>query len=154
MYNNRCPSQTTQRRQECIPVGCVQSAAVAVPGRGECLPRGKVSACQWGVSACQGCLLARDVCLPVGCLPARGVSACQGGLPAGGVSARQTSPVDRMTDTCKTLPCRNCVADGNNKNIPVSKRKFIGSMWLKTKQPPGDNQLSNLSTICLNSSTA
>ena len=48
--------------QECIPVGCVPSAAVAVPG-GVCLPGG-------------GCLPAR------GCLPGRGgqgrVSACRG----------------------------------------------------------------------------
>ena len=26
------------KKQECIPLGCVPSAAVAVPGRGVCLP--------------------------------------------------------------------------------------------------------------------
>ena len=29
-----------KKKQECIPVGCVPSAAVAVSGWGECLPRG------------------------------------------------------------------------------------------------------------------
>ena len=52
-------------QQECIPVGCVPSAAVAVCSGG-------------GVSA-QG-----DV-FPGGCLPRRGVSAQEGGLPSGGV---------------------------------------------------------------------
>ena len=65
-------------------------------------------------------------CLPGGCLP-RGVSV-QGGLPRrvcpGGLSQhalRQTTPLDRMTDRCKTLPCRNFVADGNKvmKIVPL-----------------------------------
>ena len=55
-------------KQECIPVGCVLSAAVAVC-LGVCLPRG-VSA--WG-------------CLPSGCLP-RGVSAK--GVSVWGMSAQ------------------------------------------------------------------
>ena len=67
-------------KQECIPVGCVPSAAVAVPlgggsarerwclSTGGCLPgRGSV------------CLLGRGVC-PGGCLPARGVSVHRRGV--------------------------------------------------------------------------
>ena len=44
------PKPETQYKQECIPVGCVPPAAVAVPGAG-------------------------GGCLPVGCLPRQGVSA-------------------------------------------------------------------------------
>ena len=52
-------------RQECIPVGCVLSAAVAILGLG-CLPRGclqrggvclrGVGVFDWGMSVCQGVL--------------------------------------------------------------------------------------------------
>ena len=72
-------SQTNDKNKQCIPVGCVLSAAVAVPGgvctRG-CLSRG-VSAVQGGVSLLGG------VYLPGG-LPAGGVF-CLGGvhLPEG-----------------------------------------------------------------------
>ena len=67
-------SLKTAWKQECIPVGYVPFAAVAVcwgrggvvcPGR-ECLPARGVFACQGG-----------DVCLPEGCLP-------RGCLPPGG----------------------------------------------------------------------
>ena len=60
------------KKQECIPVGCVPSAAVAVCRR--CL-RGEVSAggvCPEGVSAQRGCLPRGGVC------PAGGV--CPGGV--------------------------------------------------------------------------
>ena len=69
-----------QVKQEYIPVGCVPFAAVAVTG-------GR------GVS-------------PKGGLPREGV--WQGGFAQGGVC--QTSPVDRITDTCKniTLPQLRC----------------------------------------------
>ena len=81
--------------------------AVTGEGGGRCLPRGS----------------SQGVC-PRGCLP-RGVSV-QGGLTMSargrgcltrGVSGQggvcQTPPLDRMTDTCKTLSCCNCGADGN-----------------------------------------
>ena len=78
-------------QQECIPVECVPSAAVAVccggvSARRGCLPRGKASACRGGV-----CLVCPEWCLPPGgggsawglsvqggvcprgCLPSRGV---------------------------------------------------------------------------------
>ena len=64
------------QKQECIPVGCVPSAAVTVLGGG-CLPARGVFAQR------------RDVCLP-----GAGVSA--------GVCDR-TPTVDRMTDTCKNI---------------------------------------------------
>ena len=53
------PSQTPRpgSKQECIPVGCVPSAAVAVPGR--CLPTRGVSACQEG-GVCLLCILNMD----------------------------------------------------------------------------------------------
>ena len=72
--------------QECIPVGCVPSAAVAILGGGFCL---------WG-----GGLPAREECLPArGCLPRRGVclpwgSGCQGGC---------TPPHSGKTDTCENI---------------------------------------------------
>ena len=72
----------TISQQECIPVGCVPSAAVTVSGRG---------------GSAQG-----------GCLPKMGV--CPGGV----CQTHSPPPVDRMTDRCKTLPCRNYVADGKN----------------------------------------
>ena len=63
---------------------------------------------------CSGCHLGgAGVCwggvclwgyLLIGCLPM--------GLSAQGLSVR-APPMDRMTDPCKTLPCRNYVADGN-----------------------------------------
>ena len=93
-------TETSKTQQECIPVGCVPSAVVTVPG--DCLPKG----CLPGL-----CLPARgvfaqggDVCLPGVCLPAGRVSACQG------VWQTPPSPVNSMTDTCKniTLPQLCC----------------------------------------------
>ena len=55
-------------QQECIPVGCVPSTAVAISGGGGCLPAGGG--------------------------PAQGVFACKGGVCPREVSA---SPVDRQT---------------------------------------------------------
>ena len=79
-------------KQECIPVGCVPSPAEAICWGGVCLEGG---VCPGRVSA-----------------PGGEVSA-QGEVSAWGVSARPP-PVSRITDRCKTLPCRNYVADGNN----------------------------------------
>ena len=101
--------------QECIPVGCVPSAAVAVRWVG-CLP-GWVSA--QGVSArggvCLGGCLPRGVCLV--CLGGGGV-----GLPSlsRGVSGRHPPGQNSWHTLVKTLPFRNATsfADGNN-------RKFI-----------------------------
>ena len=86
-------------RQEWIPVGCVPSAAVAVPW-GRCLPRGVSGE---GASA-------REVFCP-GRVSVQGVSASQGVSAQGDVGLPGTSaqggvclshpPMDRMTDTCK-----------------------------------------------------
>ena len=74
--------------QECIPVGCVSSAALPICGGG-CLP-GVVSV--WGVSA-QGGLSAQEGCLP------RGVSGgiCTGVYPSMHWG-RSPPPVDRILD--------------------------------------------------------
>ena len=108
-------------KQECLPVRCVPSAAVAVC-RGVS-PGGELSA-QWGClpgsgvcpgSVCPGGFMPRGVCpegcLPRGCLPQKclpkGVSGrgcvCTGRcLPA--------PPVNRMADACEniTLPQLRC----------------------------------------------
>ena len=95
----RFPEFAELAKQECIPVGYVPTAAVAIPGRGVslpevgCLPRG------WG-------------CLPRGRGdPPRGGGVC---LPRGGGCLPRghthTSHLDRMTGTCKniTLPQLHC----------------------------------------------
>ena len=64
-----------------------------------CLPGEGVSARGGGVCSGRGCLLG-GVCPEV---------SAQGGLCPGGCLP------DRMTDRCKTLPCRNYVAGGKNK---------------------------------------
>ena len=107
-------------KQECIPVGCVPPAAVALGGGGASfrgvLPAGGPPS--WGVSLPGGCLLpgdasfllgdvsllggllpARGVSLPGGCLlpggsPCWGVPPSWGGLPAGGVPPSQGGLLD------------------------------------------------------------
>ena len=82
-------------KQECIPVGCLPSAAVAVLGG--CLPRSvclRLSA-QRGV--CPGGACLGGVC-PGSCMPRAGR------LPKG-VSALGCTPppMDRMTDACENI---------------------------------------------------
>ena len=65
-------------------------------------------------------------CLPGG-LSVRGVCpGVRGGLSRGCLPKCMLGytppPVDRMTDRCKTLPCRNYVADGNNDHNAVALR--------------------------------
>ena len=104
-------------QQECIPVGCILSATVAVTGGWGVCPEGGV---------CPGGCVFPGVCLTGGCLSREvlpnGVSAewsvCPGdvcpGVSTRGVSAWwgvcQTPPMDRMTDMCKniTLPQLRC----------------------------------------------
>ena len=78
------------QKQECIPVGCVPSASVAICGEGMCLPRG---VCLPGGVFQGGCL--PGGCLPGGCLP-RGVC-----IPA--CTGADTPLVDRMTDRRKNI---------------------------------------------------
>ena len=98
-------------KQECIPVGCLPSTAVAV--------------C-WGVCLEGQCML-RGVsarrCLPKGVsaqgVSSQGVSAQGGGVSARGVAPRHPNPLWTEWQTpVKTLPCRNYVADGNNRFYP------------------------------------
>ena len=89
--NIRRYRQAHTHKQECIPVGCVPSAAVTAGGGVVC--RGGVSA--QGVSA-RGWVSAR------GCLP--------GGISQHALRQTPSSPADRMTDRCKniTLPQLHC----------------------------------------------
>ena len=77
---------------------------------GGCLPRGGLSegVCLGGV--CPGGCLPRE-CLPRGMCVCKGVWGVADTLPQ---TRGRHPPVDRMTDRCKTLPCRNFVAGGNN----------------------------------------
>ena len=88
-------------QQECIPVGCVPSATVAVCWGG---------ACSWGVLAPGGCLLRGGVLWGAAC--------SRGYLLLGGVvsqhALRQT-PSCRQTDRCKNTNLCNFVADGKYK---------------------------------------
>ena len=103
---------TAHLKQECIPVGCVPSATVAVcsggggclvpvvvPGPGGCLLRGVADpgegVCSWGgVHGPGGCLL------PGGAWSFGGGSALGGGIPAC-TEADTPPPVNRMTERCK-----------------------------------------------------
>ena len=96
-------------QQECIPVGCIPSAAAAVSreggvwsGRGGvCVPGpGKEGVLQGGVCSWRGvCLLSGGV-RSGGCVCSGGVSAPRV-IPAGTEAA--PPPVDRMTDRCKNI---------------------------------------------------
>ena len=118
--NNFDKSKT---KQECIPVGCVPSATVAVSGgsatwgvRGGLLQGERRGVCSQGVcsegggSALGGCLLpegsAPGGCLLLGgcllwgvCLVPRGVCLVPGGCGSGGIPActEADPPVDRQT---------------------------------------------------------
>ena len=100
-------------KQECIPVGCITSAAVVMSlpectGQEECLPRGCLPV---GCLAKRGCLTGGG-CLPRGRLAKGGVwprGVCQGGVSHH--TLRQTSPVDRMTDWCKNITFANYVCE-------------------------------------------
>ena len=139
--------------KECIPVGCVPSAAVAVccgwgvcPGG--CLPRG-VSA-QGSVSA-QGCVCllrgwvsAHRVVCPVVCvcrgMSAQGVSAggclLRGMYLLKGVSARRCLPDTPLWTEwqmlVKTLPCGNYVADGNYHKCDLQVNRQIATVFANT----------------------
>ena len=90
--------QKSSGKQECIPVKCVPSAAVAVClGGGGCLPRG---GCLPGMSG--GVCLSVGGCLPIGRVYQFAGSACGGVCPRGGVclGGVHLPPVDRILDTC------------------------------------------------------
>ena len=82
-------------KQECIPVGCVPSAAVAVLREGGVCPGGVV----YPGGVIRGCL-PRWVCQGGVCL-----EACL--LGVGGCTP--PPPMNRITDMCKKLPFRNFV---------------------------------------------
>ena len=101
--------------QECIPVGCVPSAAVAA--RGEGVWRGIVCLGDWSAQGdlCQGVICLGGVC-PRGCLP-MGECVCLGGvcLTQGVCLPRGCIPLLTEWQThVKTLLCHNYVVDGKN----------------------------------------
>ena len=111
-------------QQECIPVECVPSAAVAVPwGRG-CLPRGCLHR---GVSVWVG-VSAQVSARGAGCLLWGVSSQGRGCMPRGDVS--QDPLVNRITDRCKTLPCRNYVAGGNYSIHTKWQQNRQNSNWV------------------------
>ena len=94
-------------QQECIPIGCVPSAAVAV--RGRCLPGGvsaQGSVCPWGClpqDVCLGGVCLGGVC-PGGVCPGGGVCPRGGCLPRGGV---YPGGCLRRGCVCQTDRCKN-----------------------------------------------
>ena len=96
-------------KQECIPVGFVPSATVAVSSAGGCLVPGGSG--PGGSSPGRGCLVRGGIC-PGGSAP--------GGIPA--CTEADIPPVNRMTDRSKHS-LRNFVADGNNRKSFQSKAK-------------------------------
>ena len=99
-------------KQECIPVGCVPSATVAVSAGGSA-PGG--DACSWGVLPLGGSALG-GVCswggvyfwggaAPEGCLLFGG----GGGISACTLRQTPTPPVNRMTETCKNITLRKLI---------------------------------------------
>ena len=140
-------------QQECIPVGCVPSAAAAIswgrgvlPG-GVCfsgglcfLGRGCVS--QGGVLP-GGCA-SEGYVLPRGCAPWGGGCASQGGvLPRGDVlprgwwcasrggvvsqhALRQTPPVNRMTDRCKNITFATSLQTVKIEQLPLWSHDLSG----------------------------
>ena len=106
--------RNSTKQQECIPVGCVPSAAVAVSGGGVYLVPG---GCTWsggctlsgGVPGPGGCTwsggvyLVQEVYLVPGDVPhPRGVYLVRGDLVPGGVPG-QVLPPCRQTDACKNI---------------------------------------------------
>ena len=131
-------------QQECIPVGCVPPAAVAVggcllPGGSPCgglgclLPRGG--------SPCQGgCLLPGGFSLPGGVppswevsLPGWGGASFPGSLPARGVSLMgDPPPVNRMTNRCKniTLPQTSFAGGKNTRSSQKINSNIYGKQCI------------------------
>ena len=119
-------------KQECIPVGCAPSAAVAVLG-GVCLggvcPGGCLPLVPSGV--CPGGCLSRGRCLPLvpgGSLPRGDVCLwSQEGVCLWSLGCiYQTPPLNRITERCTNITLRNYVAAGNktlghyfSENIPL-----------------------------------
>ena len=81
LWQNHCQLFPTYLKQECIPVGCVLSATVAVSWEGGCLPRR--GCLPGGMSAQGGCLPREWRCVNPGggrvSAQERGV--CPGGTP-------------------------------------------------------------------------
>ena len=128
-------TEKNYKKQECIPVGCVPSAAVAI--------------C-WGVCLPMGGSLPGGVC-PRGVCPERGVSV-QGDVRPGGVCPWGVCPggclpkgVSFQRGEClrtewhmpvKTLPWRNYVADGKNTLLsPSANRPHMLTLTLSMGLP-------------------
>ena len=120
-------------KKQCIPVGCVPSAAVPIcwaagwvylgggSAQGRCQSRGGIclGVSAWGCLP-RGCLSREGVC-PGGSLP--GAVSAQGGVGPGGSAQWGVYPsmhwgrlplwMEWLTDACKKITFLNFVADGN-----------------------------------------
>ena len=100
------------REQECIPVGCLPSAVVAV--------RGDVSqhSLGWGVCVSQHALGR------LGCIKActgQGVCVCPGG------AFPHTPPMDRITDACENITFPQSVV-----RLPISQNSLAWTLLVMT----------------------
>ena len=111
-----------RRKQECIPVGCVLSAAVAISGRG-CFPMGE---CLSGVVSARGVSAQGGVC-PEGVFPG---GEC---LPRG----EADPPVERILDICCeniTLPQWTVILYPNPLYLEKGNVKICNSHIQKRSQ--------------------
>ena len=105
--NNAMSKVGPPQKQECIPVGCVPPAAVAVGEGSVCLSACKVWV--WrpppgvGLETCKACW---DTTPPPPQRPAARHAEIPPPMHAG---ILPSSPPDRMTDTCKNIPFANFV---------------------------------------------
>ena len=116
-YSNSPHYQTAYPKQECIPVGCVPSAAVAVCGErgvmgcvcpgGVCLVGVSAGGClPWGVcpgGVCPGVSAQESVCLGVSVLGGVCLVGICRGVCLGGCLSRECLPVGCLPGGC--LPC-------------------------------------------------
>ena len=120
--NSNLKLPITQQKQECIPVGCVLSAAVAVcSGGGVC---SRVGLLLEGVSAPGAVCLLWGVCVCSG----RGV--CSWGAVYPSMHwGRPPPPVERMTDRCKNITFA-VSHDVVSKNRAVWQLQHQQFLWL------------------------
>ena len=99
-------------KQECIPVGCVPSAAVAVP------PKGGLPQCMLGYHPSDQAPPPREQTLPWTKYPPRIDPREQ--TPPHQTPQTRHPPVDRMTDTCKNITFATSLRTVKIKNYGVS----------------------------------
>ena len=124
IVRKHCQKTSSQKKQECIPVWCLPSAAVAVYlGGGGVYP---ACVCLGGGVSVQGCVCLGGLSSQGGCLPREGCGVSQHPL-------RQTPPPPRGQNSwhtlLKILPCRNFVADGNKSHRMKEPLMMLRFWW-------------------------